>query len=346
MRARRSTSPRRGRLWAGACAVLTGLEVAALSLVFPAGAGARGVAHEADGGSAPGLSPAAIARAEPQPIPQLPPDDGTSADPPPGSDASGSVRALPPPTADSSRKLPREPFASRAVAEPTSLPNSANGRLFGRINGKGAYSCSASVVRTPNRSVIFTAGHCVKEPGRGGWARQLTFIPSYTDGAGPFGLWEWRSIHTSKQWARRGNPNFDYAAVVLRRNEGQRIADVTGALGFAYGVRRNRTYRAVGYPVNKDHGERMWECISRYGGPDPFPYGPGPVPIGIGCDMLNGSSGGGWTISRNRLASLSSFYVLGFPDELFGPRLTRRANRIRREAGGKARQRASTRRGR
>jgi hypothetical protein len=315
------------------------LEVA-LALTLPAGAAARIVVHPHAGGDRPGLGAAAIERAEPRSIPLVrgagkagrhPNDDS-------GDSSSGSIPGRPPTVratraGGGTKKAARQVFASRAVIGPTTYPNSANGKLFGRIRKVGTYSCSASVVRTRNRSVIFTAGHCVKKPGRGHWARQLTFIPAYADGAGPFGHWDWKAVYAPKQWARRGNSNFDYAAIVLRRNHGRLIADTTGALGFAFGVRRNRTYRAVGYPVNKGAGEQMWECVSSYEGPDPFPFGPGPTPIGIGCDMLNGSSGGGWTITRNRVASVSSFYVIGHWDELYGPRFTKRAERIRRRAG-------------
>lgn len=252
-----------------------------------------------------------------------------------GGGASGSISGLPPAAGERSASTARTgPFESHQVDEPASYPNSTNGKLFGRIPWIGAYSCSASVVRTRNRSVIFTAGHCVKEPGRGGWARHLTFIPAYADGSRPFGSWTWRRVLTPKRWAKRGNPNFDYAAVVLKQDEGgRRVGHVTGTLGFAFGARRNRRYRAVGYPVNRARGELMWECRSAYEGPDPYYFGPGPVPLGIGCDMLNGSSGGGWTIAGNRLASLSSFGLIGRPDELYGPRFTRRANRIRLRAG-------------
>ncbi len=224
-------------------------------------------------------------------------------------------------------------FTSEPVSDPNVYPNTTNGKVFGRITKVGSYSCSAAVVHARNRSVIFTAGHCVKEPGRGGWAKDLTFVPSYDRGAEPFGQWTWDVIYTKKAWAKRGNTNFDYSAVVLRRSDGRLAEDTVGSLGFAFNVPKGQTYRPVGYPFNKFDSEVMWECTSGYGGPDPFYRKPGPPPVGIGCDMLGGASGGGWSIAGNRLASVTSFGYDKRPNELYGPKLTKKANRMRLKAG-------------
>jgi hypothetical protein len=225
------------------------------------------------------------------------------------------------------------PFTSRAVSDPNLYPNTTNGKVFGRIPGIGAYTCSAAVVHSKNRSVIFTAGHCVKEPGRGGWAKKLTFVPSYDRGARPFGQWSWDVIYTGKQWAKKGNSNFDYAAVVLRKSGGRLAEDTVGSLGFAFNVPKRQTYRPVGYPFNKQDTEVMWECIAPYGGRDPFYRKPGPAPLGIGCNMLGGASGGGWMIAGNRLASVTSFGYDERKNELYGPRLNKKANKMRLAAG-------------
>ncbi len=284
------------------------------------------LSHERDPDAATGLRPAAIERAHPRSLPRVPAD--VAEEDQGGAERSGSIAGRPP----SPLAARLGPFQSGRVDDPTAYPYSANGRLFGRFRGLGAFSCSASVIRARNRSVIFTAGHCVKRPGRGGWVRRLTFVPAYSDGARPFGRWQWKVVYTTKQWGRLGDPSFDYAAVVLKRNRGRRIADETGALGLAWGAKRNRTYRAVGYPQNKAGGERMWECRSGYEGRDPFHRGRGPAPIGIGCDMKAGASGGGWMIFGDRVASLSSFALAGRPNELYGPRFTKRAEQMRRRA--------------
>lgn len=224
------------------------------------------------------------------------------------------------------------PFDSGEVPAPTAYPNSTWGKVFAKIRGVGAYTCSASVVRARNRSVLFTAGHCVQEPLFRRWAHKFTFVPAYTNGEAPFGAWQAKRLFSTKQWVKRGNMNFDYAAVKLKRRNGQRIEDVTGSLGLLVNGARRQTYRAAGYPQNKASGQRMWECISDYKGTDPNYLRPGPKPFGIGCDMTQGTSGGGWSTLGGDLVSVSSFGYASRPDLLFGPAFSARTMKVRRKA--------------
>ncbi|HKJ36104.1 MAG TPA: hypothetical protein VKA36_06020 [Solirubrobacterales bacterium] len=317
----------------------------ALALLLPASATAKIVTHERDRGDGPQrVTAAQIERAEPRDVLRLPSAGAAAAQaapapdgppryidgrPPAAGTAALSAAARPGATASGFRN-----FTSRKVADQTAYPNSTNGKVFGKIPGLGSYTCSASVVHAKNRSVLFTAGHCVKEPGRGGWTKKLVFIPSYDRGSRPFGRWTWDAIFLKRAWAKRGNPNFDYAAITMRRSKGRTVERTVGSLGFAFNVpSRRQTYRAVGYPFNKFDTEVMWECISTYGGGDPLYRKPGPRPVGIGCDMLGGASGGGWAIAENRLASVTSFGFSDRPNQLYGPRLTKKANKLRLRAG-------------
>ena len=312
-------------------------------LLLPATAGAKLVRHErsaADGKQR--VSRAAMARATPRELLRVPSAEadaypaGGGADGPPGyvdgrPPAGQALAAGSGPDAESSAF---GPYTSHEVADPTVYPNTTNGKVFGRIPGVGGYTCSASVVHAKNRSVLFTAGHCVMDPREGSFARKLVFVPAYDRGSRPFGRWSWDVIFVDRRWARRANINYDYAAVVMRRSRGRRVERAVGSLGFAFNIPAKRQhYRPVGYPFNKFDTEVMWECGSRYGGRDPFYRKPGPAPIGIGCDMLGGASGGGWSIANNRLASVTSFGFDDRPDELYGPRLSKRANRMRLAAG-------------
>ncbi len=319
----RGLRPKRlGRALAAAAVALTVVAIAgpAAASAGPAG---RLVAHErpvAEASAAGRWTPRQMRRAEPLELLQAP--------------STGAVAASPA-TAGDAPVFPARfrPFTTQAVTDPDLYPNSTNGKVFGRIPGVGPYSCSGTVVHAANRSVLFTAGHCVKEPGRGGWAKKLIFVPSYQRGAGPFGQWTWDAIFTRSAWSRRGNINFDYSAVTLRKSNGRTVEDTVGSLRLAFDISKRQTYRPVGYPVNKSKSRVMWECISRYGGRDPLYRRPGPPPMGIGCDMLGGASGGGWSIAGDRLASVTSFGIDGRPDRLYGPKLTKRANRMRLAAG-------------
>jgi hypothetical protein len=224
-------------------------------------------------------------------------------------------------------------FTSRAVVDPIAYPNSTNGKVFGSIPGVGQFTCSASVVHTQNRSTLFTAGHCVKEP-RGGWVDRLTFVPSYSNGVEPFGRWEAKSVEVKRSWARKGNSNFDYATVVLNPNSSGNVEDVVGSQGFAFNVKpKKKMFRAVGYPFNKFDTEVMWECVDAFVRYDPGYVPPGPKPIGIGCDMLGGASGGGWTLPGTYLNSVTSFGYDSLPNGLFGPFFNKATEKMRKRAG-------------
>ena len=318
----RGMRPKRGGrpLAAAAVAVIAGAIVGpATASAGPAG---RLVAHErppAEASDAGRWTPRQMRRAEPLEPLTVP--------------SAGAVAS--PTTVGAEPVFPARfrPFTTQAVTDPDLYPNSTNGKVFGRMPGLGAYSCSGTVVNAANRSVLFTAGHCVKEPGRGGWAKKLIFVPSYQRGAQPFGQWTWDAIFTRSAWSKRGNINFDYSAVTLRKSNGRTVEDTVGSLRLAFNISKRQTYRPVGYPVNKSKSRVMWECISDYGGRDPFYRRPGPPPMGIGCDMLSGASGGGWSITGDRLASVTSFGIDGRRNRLYGPKLTKRANRMRLAAG-------------
>ncbi len=316
---------------------------------FAAGGGT--IVHELDGGDK--LTRSQIRSAEPlDPITrQLPEGAGVSSVGAAGtgeapSGKPGYVEGYTPPNIAAAEATSRAgagasgfgTFTSRAVAGPNVYPNSTNGRVIGQIPGIGTYSCSASVVHTKNQSTVFTAGHCVKEPG-GNFASSLTFVPSYNRGTEPFGSFDARSVLVKRSWARQGNSNFDFSAVKLAPNANGKVEAVVGSQGFAYNVNpRKKRYRAVGYPFNKLDTQVMWECIDKFAGYDPGYRGPGPKPIGIGCDMLGGASGGGWAIPGKALGqyylnSVTSFGYEQLPNHLYGPQFTRVAEKMRKAAG-------------
>lgn len=225
------------------------------------------------------------------------------------------------------------PFGSGEVTDPTTPPNAGNGRLFGHINGLGDYSCSATVLDTANGRVIFTAGHCVYDSRLGRFAKDLTFVPAYSDGTAPFGTWRWTKLITTRQWVLAGNSNFDYAAIKLEKLNATAIESVVGGRVLQTNVKRRQQYGAFGYPANHGAGERMWGCLSGYAGKDPRPFRQGRAATAMGCDMTAGASGGGWVNAAGRLVSVSSFGYRGQPNVLYGPYLTAAARNIVRRVG-------------
>ncbi len=221
----------------------------------------------------------------------------------------------------------RSVFDAGPVPDPLVAPNTTNGKIYGRIPGVGGYECSGTVVDSPNLSVIFTAGHCVADA-RAGLARKLVFIPSYHRKNRPFGTFVFDEIIVTKQWAQRGNFNFDFSAVVMSPLDGVALQTAVGARGIAFNQPRKQAYQAFGYPFNRQRGQVMWTCTSTYVQDDPHPAGGGQLPFGIGCDMGPGASGGGWIVNGTTLNSVSSFGYDQRSDLLYGPYLGGTAQKI------------------
>jgi len=223
---------------------------------------------------------------------------------PPGSTALGSP---PSPDALLRHTLERYIYYRYIIRNPRPWPYRTNGKVFANVRD-GYFACSATVVGTPNRSVVFTAAHCVRGGGPSGeWLiRNWVFVPAYVRGRRPFGKFVARSLWTTDGWVSSGNRNYDVAAAVLYRNRGgrgRRVANLVGSVGIATGFPRDQYYYASGCPADRPFsGANLWACESPFGGTDPASHRrPGPDTTEIGCDLTSGSSGGGWLIRDNGL---------------------------------------------
>lgn len=226
------------------------------------------------------------------------------------------------------------PFESGPVANPSAPPNTINGKVFGRIRGIGQYECSATSLDALNRNLIMTAGHCVAEPGLD-LANRIVFIPSYEDGVRPYGTWVFDKIFVLKSWRKRQNFNFDFSAVRMspQAGTGSNLQDVVGGVPISTNYPVEQTYTSVGYPANIDDGQIMRYCTGPFAGRDPQPLPNGPLPIAMGCDMLQGASGGGW-FANGSLVSVTSFGYQNHKDIGYGPYLGSKAQSLYNSAAG------------
>ena len=225
--------------------------------------------------------------------------------------------------APSELRRPKPPaFLSGAVPNPATAPNTINGKLFGKIEGFGGYTCSATSIDSGNQNTIVTAGHCVVEPRNGSreaeLASKLAFVPSYDQGERPFGTWVFDRFLVYRSWRRNTNFNYDFSAVRMQPQNGVNLEDAVGGAPVATNLPVEEDYYAVGYPQNLQSGEVMRYCLSPFAGFDPIPIKRGPPPIGMGCDMSFGASGGGWFVS-GYLNSVTSFGYDDRPKFSYGP---------------------------
>ncbi len=113
------------------------------------------------------------------------------------------------------------PVRAAGVATPYHDNAPESGKLL--FDGpKGSMVCSATVVKDPanpgKSNMVWTAGHCVHAGKKGGWYRNIAFVPAYNnDGLSmaelenapkekiaPYGVWWGQWAQTSEQWIAEG----------------------------------------------------------------------------------------------------------------------------------------------
>lgn len=228
------------------------------------------------------------------------------------------------------------------ITDPAAADVRAHGKVFFTIpqgSEAGDYICSGTAVNSRNRSVVWTAGHCVFDlSSGGGYATNWVFVPGYKDKAAPFGEWPATRLATTTGWRTSANIRYDLGAAVVAPNaSGQRLGDVVGGRGIGFDQPRDQLYSAFGYPAVAPPleftGESEFRCMSNQAGIDE-PVGSGPPPTAINCDMTGGSSGGGWIVGTTLLSVTSYGYAID-PDRLYGPYMSASAKELYKSVGGR-----------
>ncbi|GAA3810472.1 hypothetical protein GCM10022226_33540 [Sphaerisporangium flaviroseum] len=229
------------------------------------------------------------------------------------------------PSASPSPSATPSPRASLLAARSSGSPWTAGGtivktegRVFFTYQGRNA-SCSGTAVTSANKSVVITAGHCVKLGGA--FHTNWVFVPGYDNGSRPYGTWVATNLLTTTQWNASEDMNFDMAAAVVAPLNGQNLVDVVGGQGVAFNQPRGRQMYAFGYPAGSPYnGSRLIYCSGRV-----FNDFLVSTDQGLTCDMTGGSSGGGWFLNFNEstgagtLNSVNSFKYNFASYWMFGP---------------------------
>jgi hypothetical protein len=217
----------------------------------------------------------------------------------------------------------------------TDLPGTRTiGRLFSKKPDGTDWACSASLVESANRSVVWTAGHCVHSGRGGGPHSNFLFVPGYrpaaAGGPAPFGVWPATHWGTTTTWASEGDASHfrrDFGAVVLAKDALGRT--LTDALGAAQRIAFPRKLPAraanFGYPaLDPFNGESLYRCGPNWLGRFQQTLGSGPFPLAIACRQKPGSSGGPWLVSTDpatgigTVVSVISAFAFNRP-WMFGP---------------------------
>ncbi|MBX3640456.1 MAG: trypsin-like serine protease [Nitrosomonas sp.] len=207
-------------------------------------------------------------------------------------------------------------FDAKKVDTQKSWPFSATGKLYFVANrSKG--ECTASVIR---RNIVLTAGHCVYDPVKKQYSKEIRFVPAFHNGTDPYGTWRVDGEPIVTESWRKGKgtvPNRgDYALLVMKPdNKGRIIGDVTGYYGYVtYGLDPNHV-TMLGYPGNFDGA--LW--MHRVDAQSHYREIIGNTVI-YGSDMGGGSSGGPWLENfglKSNHQSQNMNYVVGVTS--YGP---------------------------
>lgn len=198
------------------------------------------------------------------------------------------------------------------VADPAAEGFRRNGVIFFIVDGFPA-RCSGTSVSAPNRSVVFTAGHCVAERfSRHHWFDKLwVFVPGYRFGQRPFGIFPATHLDTTKLWLSEESEDGDVGAAVVGRNEkGQLLEEAVGGDGIAWNQPARQDFDVHGYPAAPPFdGETQRLCAQTpFLGHDTLSYlMKGPLNLAVTCDVTGGASGGGWTIAGDTLNSVTDY---------------------------------------
>lgn len=215
------------------------------------------------------------------------------------------------------------PVRARAVQASYHVHAATAGKVF-FDSPEGKMVCSATVVRDPahpgKSNLVWTAGHCVHAGKKGGWYRNVVFVPSYNDKGmtdeqlrsasrdkiAPYGVWWADGAKTSQQWIDQGGEtggdgaSYDYAVFHVTPEQGTGAKSLEETVGSALPVNfdapavpKVSSITATGYPAAPPYdGQSLYQCADKPGrlsltDSDPTMYR-------IGCTMTGGASGGGW----------------------------------------------------
>ncbi|MFB7916110.1 trypsin-like serine peptidase [Streptomyces sp. NPDC056061] len=257
-----------------------------------------------------------------------------------------------------------DPTPAPVQAVGVATPYHANAAESGKLlfdSPEGSMVCSATVVQDPahpgKSNLVWTAGHCVHAGKKGGWYRNIAFVPSYNNQGmsltelkkatkqqiAPYGVWWGQWAQTSDQWISQGSSvggqgaPYDFAVLHVTPEKGSTGKSLEETVGSALPVEFDApavpkidTMTATGFPAAPPYdGQKAFQCAGKPGrlsltAQDPTMYR-------IGCTMTGGSSGGGWVApGRDGKPALVSNTSIGPVQAgwLAGPRLGKEAKGV------------------
>ncbi|MFK4066475.1 trypsin-like serine peptidase [Streptomyces sp. NPDC029674] len=201
------------------------------------------------------------------------------------------------------------------------------GRLF-FVNASGADTwCTATAVKSANRSAVMTAAHCVR---RGSSPHNtnfsMVFVPGYSKGKAPHGAFAVRQAVSPRTWEEDSTNDVSALTVDAGKN-GKKLTDTVGSQPIAFNRPVGGTVSSFGYSATRPQlGEELLRCV----GTAKKKNGTQAIP----CDMSGGSSGGPWladfnaTTGKGVLVSVNSSLDSLTPTRMYGEVLGATAKKV------------------
>jgi hypothetical protein len=178
-------------------------------------------------------------------------------------------------------------------------PATTTGRVFFTTHNGEDWSCSGSTVNSAGKNSVITAGHCVygslggEVPGEG-WHTNWIFVPDYSNGNAPYGVWTAKELWTPTAYYDNQDEGDDIAGAVINTNAyGQHIVNVVGGQGIAWNYPDTESVYDFGYPAEAPfNGATLQYCTGAE-----FDWSGISDTMGLPCNFTGGSSGGPWLMS-------------------------------------------------
>ncbi|MEV6550970.1 hypothetical protein AB0M57_20000 [Streptomyces sp. NPDC051597] len=158
-------------------------------------------------------------------------------------------------------------------------------------------TCSGSVVRSPGRDLVLSAGHCLKGYAGPAPRRRLAFVPRYHDGTKPFGAFPvvTDGVYVPQPYYDLGEhagAAYDFGFARTEPNQdGTRLQDAVGGVRLLTGTGYSHLpVRMIGYPGNAQRPLECWSRTTRFVSDDPADPG---TFARIACDAFVGGTSGG-----------------------------------------------------
>jgi V8-like Glu-specific endopeptidase len=174
----------------------------------------------------------------------------------------------------------------KQITDASGYPDRVVGWLWSQASDDSWSTCTATLIG-PFTAV--TAAHCVYVHDKGGWVKQMLFIPGVTDPeSAPFGTFDWENVNILKGFIDNYDGTnygsampWDLAVITLAEDAGNQL----GWLGFRVDDASDWDASIIGYPGDKPDGT-MWSNTCKIKA-DQF----GDLIFWHECDTFAGSSG-------------------------------------------------------